>query len=303
MTDPFAEVVALLQPSLPFSKATSGSGAWRVEARGDGVPFFCVLLEGSARLTINGQPELLLAENDFILVPAADAFVMTDSGAAAARRADAMRTTQLANEFRHGDPEQPPNMRALVGHLCFGSPDAHLLLALLPAIIHVRGLKRMATMVQLIRDEALEARPAREMIIEHLLQVLLIEALRSASDSLASPGLLRGLADCRLATAIRLMHHAPGRDWTIEQLANEAALSRSAFFDRFRKEVGLSPMAYLQSWRMALAKNLLRRQDGGIKEIAQRVGYGSASAFSTAFTRLVGMPPTQYARAVATPSA
>ncbi|MCS6759080.1 MAG: helix-turn-helix transcriptional regulator [Candidatus Devosia euplotis] len=82
------------------------------------------------------------------------------------------------------------------------------------------------------------------------------------------------------------MHQAPERDWTIEQLANKAALSRSVFFDRFRREVGMAPMAHLQSWRMALAKNLLRRREGGIKEIAERVGYGSTSAFSVSFTGL-----------------
>jgi AraC-like DNA-binding protein len=296
MTDPFAEVVALLQPSLPFSKATSGAGAWRVVGSGDGGPFFCVLLKGSLQLTINGQAPMILTENDFILVPATDGFTMTNTGPDADAGTDSSRMTRLAEEIRHGDPDGQPNMRALVGHLRFGSPDAHLLLALLPSIIHVRALKRLATMVQLIRNEAQDTRPARDMIIEHLLQVLLIEALRSASDTITAPGLLRGLADARLATAIRLMHQAPERDWTIEQLANEAALSRSVFFDRFRREVGIAPMGYLQSWRMALAKNLLRRHDGGIKEIAQRVGYGSASAFSTAFTRLVGIPPTQYAR-------
>ena len=294
MTDPFAEVVALLQPSLPFSKATSGSGHWRVEASGNGVPFFCVLLEGSAVLAINGLPPMELAANDFILVPAAHSFVMTSTGPETGSAP--MQVTQLAGETRHGDPHGPPNMRALVGNLRFGSPDASLLLALLPSIIHVRGLQRLATMVQLIRSEAKDSRPARDMVIEYLLQVLLIEALRSASDAIAAPGLLRGLADARLATAIRLMHQAPERDWTIEQLAQAAALSRSVFFERFRREVGLAPMRYLLSWRMALAKNLLRRQEGGIKEIAQRVGYGSASAFSVAFTRLVGVPPTHYAR-------
>lgn len=81
MTDSFAEVVALLQPSLPFSKATSGSGDWRVEERGDGMRFFCVLLEGSALLTLDGQQPVTLAENDFILAPAADGFVMTSSDA------------------------------------------------------------------------------------------------------------------------------------------------------------------------------------------------------------------------------
>lgn len=81
----------------------------------------------------------------------------------------------------------------------------------------------------------------------------------------------------------------------MEQLAGEAALSRSAFFNRFRRTVGPAPMEYLIWWRMALAKNLLRQEDIGIQEIAERVGYGSASAFSTAFTRFVGLPPSRYA--------
>ncbi len=89
---------------------------------------------------------------------------------------------------------------------------------------------------------------------------------------------------------------SPARAWTVAQLAKEAALSRSAFFDRFNRAVGVAPMEYLLAWRMAMAKNMLRGSDGGVAEIARRVGYGSASAFSVAFTRHVGLSPTQYAR-------
>ncbi|MGY3690447.1 AraC-like DNA-binding protein [Bradyrhizobium sp. USDA 3240] len=92
------------------------------------------------------------------------------------------------------------------------------------------------------------------------------------------------------------MHESPTRAWTVAQLAKEAALSRSAFFDRFSRAVGVAPMEYLLAWRMAMAKNMLRQNESGIAEIAERVGYGSASAFSVAFTRHVGLSPTQYAR-------
>ena len=112
----------------------------------------------------------------------------------------------------------------------------------------------------------------------------------------ASPGLVRGLSDSRLAAATRGMHARPTHAWTVAELAKEAALSRSSFFERFSRAVGVAPMEYLLTWRMALAKNLLRRNEGRIAEIAERVGYGSASAFSVAFTRHVGRPPTQYAR-------
>ena len=106
---------------------------------------------------------------------------------------------------------------------------------------------------------------------------------------------MRGLADPRLAAAIRQIHEAPARSWTVAALAKEAALSRSAFFERFSRTVGVPPMEYLQGWRMNLAKDLLRRRVGTLDEIAERVGYGSASAFSTAFTRHVGLPPKRFA--------
>jgi AraC-like DNA-binding protein len=125
--------------------------------------------------------------------------------------------------------------------------------------------------------------------------VVLIEALRATPND-ASRGLLRGLSDSRLAPAIRQIHDQLARSWTVAQLAKTAALSRSAFFNRFRRTVGLPPMEYRLAWRMAVARDLLRRQDLGVAEVAERVGYASASTFSTAFSRHVGRAPGGYAR-------
>jgi len=123
---------------------------------------------------------------------------------------------------------------------------------------------------------------------------LLIDSHKGVQED--EEAILRGLADERLAVAIRRMHESPTRPWAVAQLAKEAALSRSAFFERFNRAVGVAPMEYLLAWRMAMAKNLLRRKEGGVAEVAKRVGYSSASAFSVAFTRYVGLPPTRYAR-------
>jgi len=127
-------------------------------------------------------------------------------------------------------------------------------------------------------------------------ELLLIEALRATSGEDAPPGLVRALADARLAPAIRQMHRQIARPWTVANLARAAALSRSAFFERFSRVVGLAPMEYLLAWRMAVAKDLLRRHELAVTEVAERVGYGSASTFSTAFSRHVGQPPRRYAR-------
>jgi transcriptional regulator GlxA family with amidase domain len=170
------------------------------------------------------------------------------------------------------------------------------LVSLLPAVVHVRGVERFSVLVRLVADESNGERAGRDLVLRRLVEVLLIESLRSTSGDDAPPGLLRGLADARLAPAIRLMHAQLARSWTMVELAKAAALSRSAFFDRFTRTVGVPPMEYLLAWRMAVARDLLRRDDVGIAEVAERVGYGSASTFSTAFSRRVGQPPGRYAR-------
>ncbi len=142
---------------------------------------------------------------------------------------------------------------------------------------------------------AISPLPGRDLVLARLVEILLVEALRAAGGDEAPPGMLRGLGDPRLASAIRCIHDAPAHPWTVAALAQEAALSRSAFFDRFARTVGVPPMEYVQSWRMSLAKDMLRRRTGRIDEIAERVGYGSASAFSTAFARAVGVPPRRFA--------
>jgi transcriptional regulator GlxA family with amidase domain len=185
----------------------------------------------------------------------------------------------------------------LGGSFAFDSPDAALLVSLLPSMVHVRNAERLSMLVRFVGEEASELRSGRDLVLGRLMDVLLVEALRATPGDGAPPGLLRGLADPRLAPAIRQMHGNVARAWTVAQLAKTAGLSRSAFFERFMRTVGLPPMEYLLAWRMAVAKDLLRRQGIALTEVAERVGYGSASTFSTAFSRHVGQPPGRFARA------
>jgi AraC-like DNA-binding protein len=295
MIDPMAEVVMLLQPGVRFSKLVHGASPWRISRTDTGQPFYCVLLEGGCQMVIDDHAPIELLSGDFVLIPAAYGVAMSSLGAPPG--IETQMPVALGNgEYRVGAPENPVDARMMAGHCSFASPDASLLVSLLPKIVHVRGEQRLATLVQLVREESREQRPAREIVLSRLMEVLLIEALRSAAGTHASPGLVRGLADSRLAAAIRGMHENPTRAWTVAELAKQAALSRSTFFERFSRAVGVAPMEYLLNWRMALAKDLLRRNAGRMAEIAERVGYSSASTFSVAFTRHVGRPPAQYAR-------
>jgi len=296
LIDPLTEVVGLLQPDARFSKIVAGAGRWRVRRAEAGLPFYAVVLEGSCLLTVDAQAPLALQAGDFVLVPAAQPFTNSSTEPPACDLPDTQPLQLPDGSYRVGLPDGPPDVRLLVGHCSFGSPDAALLVSLLPQLVHVRGEPRLTALVQLLIDETRGQRPGREEVLARLLEVLLIEALRSAQGTAASPGLVRGLADTRLAAALRGMHEAPARAWTVASLAKEAALSRSAFFERFSRAMGMAPMSYLLAWRMALARRLLRDENLGVAGVAERVGYSSASTFSVAFTRYVGQPPARYAR-------
>lgn len=298
MNDPLSEVISLLQPRTVGAKLISGAGRWGVRYSDFGQPSFCVVLEGRCRLAVEGHRPLTLEAGDFVLLPATPGFTMSGFEPVTPERLNPKLMPARIGEVRHGTRGGRPDVRLLGGYFEFGSPDAALLVGLLPAVVHVRGAERLSALVRLVGDESNARRPGRDLVLTRLVEVLLVEALRSTSGDDAPPGLLRGLADARLAPAIRHMHGELERSWTVAQLAKAAALSRSAFFERFTRTVGLPPMEYLLAWRMAVAKDLLRRDGVGLAEVAERVGYGSASAFSTAFSRHVGQPPSRYAREI-----
>jgi AraC-like DNA-binding protein len=295
MGDPLSEVIALLQPRAVFSKAISGAGRWAVRYTDFGQPSFCAVLEGSCRLAVDGHEPVTLEAGDFVLLPATPGFQLSGFDPVKPQRIDPKVAPSPTGEVRHGTRGGRPDARLLGGYFEFDSPDAALLVSLMPALVHVRGVERLAVLVRLVREETNAQRSGRDLVLKRLVEILLVEALRSTSREDAPPGLVRGLADPRIAPAIGRMHAQLGRSWTVAELAKATALSRSAFFERFTRTVGLPPMEYLLAWRMAVARDLLRRGDLGIAEVAERVGYASASTFSTSFRRHVGQPPSRYA--------
>lgn len=297
MSDPLAQVVQLLRPRAVFSKGISGAGAWAVRYAEFGQPSFCAVIEGRCRLAVDGLDPVVIEAGDFVLLPATPAFTISGFDPVIPKRIDPHSAATSAEDIRHGRPEGPADVRLFGGYFAFESADAALLVALLPAMIHIRGNRRLALLVGLVGEEATAQDAGRDLILARLVEILLIESLRAIPGGEAPPGLLRGLADPRIAAALHRIHDDAERPWTVSELASAAGMSRSAFFDRFARIVGQRPMEYLLAWRMAVAKDLLSRERVPLDDVARRVGYGSASTFSTAFSRHVGQPPGRFAQA------
>ena len=208
-TDPLASVVALLKPEPSIAKLVNGGGCWRVQRANMASPFYCAMVEGTCLLTIRDRAPLVLEAGDFVLVPEVFDFTMSSINPPPSG-APHLPLETGPGMFRLGEQDAPTEVRCLVGHCSFASPDRELLVSLLPAVIHVRAQGRLIALVQMIQEETQSDRAAATWCSGGL-ELLLVEALRSVESTMAEPGLLRGLADPQLALALRQIHADPVR--------------------------------------------------------------------------------------------
>lgn len=176
-----------------------------------------------------------------------------------------------------------------------GELSERLLLAL-PAVLVVPGGDGVYPSVEMMADEVAGDRPGQQLVLDRLLDLMLVSALRSWFDDpdRSAPAWCRALGDPVVGAALRLLHDAPARPWTVAELASGTGVSRAALARRFAALVGEPPMAYLTGWRIALAADLLRETEHTVDTIARKVGYANAFALSVAFKRLRGTRPSAH---------
>lgn len=300
--DPLAAMVALLRPRTVLSKFVSGSGRWAVRYPSHGHPSFCLMTAGECWLAVAQAPPFLMRAGDFVLLPATPAFRMGSDLESLKRPTPRIAKGGETDEVRHGVSRDEPAVRMLGGYFLFDPLNAPLLVGMLPAVMHIQasdpGSARLGWIARAIGEETSAQQPGADAILARLVEVMLIEALRwkPAADRAPVAGLLAGLADARLARALRRIHDDVSRRWTIADLGAEAGLSRAAFAARFTQVLGVPPMEYVSRWRMTLARDLLWHDGLSLGEVAHAIGYQSASAFSAAFSRSMGMAPGAFAR-------
>jgi AraC-like DNA-binding protein len=264
-------------------------GEWQINPTGKARASYHLIARGECWLHMRHlQAPLALRSGDLMFFPADDWHVMS------------------AGPQRHGDGTHLPDASAapytqLVCGL-YDADDSELarLLAGLPALLLIRsneGGARLAQVVQLLAEEGESELPGSAVILDAISNVLLALVLRHCVEhGLIRQGLLAGLGDGRLGPALLAMHAEPGKEWRLEALAARAALSRSAFAERFHKVLGSSPGQYLAELRMSLASARLRAGSESVAQIAEQLGYETETAFRRAFRRITGRTPGEVRR-------
>jgi AraC-like DNA-binding protein len=188
----------------------------------------------------------------------------------------------------------------LTGTYQLRSSTSQRLLDALPALLTLSSDILRSPLIQFLAEEIGKDEPGQEAVLDRLLDLLLIAVLRAwfARPDARAPGWYRAHGDPVVGPALRLLHHNPAYPWTVAALAKETGVSRAALARRFTELVGEPPMAFLTSWRLTLAADLLREPGATLGSVARKVGYASPYALSTAFKRVRGVSPREHRAAV-----
>jgi len=270
--------------------------------------FFHFLLEGRCQVRLEGGRETLEAgPGDMILLPHDDTHVLgSDLQLAPLDAAGmvALPPTGEMIELRHGGGGEPT--RFVCGYLLCDRRMSRPLFDSLPHLLRIPlgdtpGAGWVADLLRVGVRETAASNPGSASMLAKLSELLFVEAMRRYAASLPAgqKGWLAAMRDPQLGRALALMHAEPARAWTVEDLAREVALSRSALGERFAELVGEPPMQYLTRWRLALAAQSLRAGGEPVGRIAERIGYDSEAAFNRAFKREFGTPPAKWRRSAA----
>lgn len=260
-----------------------------------------LLIEGDCWVEIEDEQPIKLNAGDIVVLPHGDTHVLTtELGMRKSPQMSMYRRPEsggvLPSRIQMGT-ENGPVANFVCGFLGCDSRPYNPLLTALPRVIHVPN-QASGALGEYFKFALAESRNRMggECMLGRISELMFVDVVRRHLESLPADrnNWLSGLRDAYVGRALMALHADPARDWTLEALAAEAALSRSAFAERFTHFVGQPPMQYLANWRMQLATNYLRSGNESVASIANRVGYDSEAAFSRAFKKVLGTPPSEW---------
>lgn len=302
MHDVLGDVLATLQlQSSVYCQSEIYAQGWALDFQAISGAAFHIVSEGCCWL-IRGTDRVPVERGDLVILPQGDAHFMAD-----APDAPVCAHIHLIDDnpqswrlLRWGD--EALSTILVCGTFTFGAYSAGSILAQLPPVLHfTAGASRrngLHMAIEALIDEANADRQGKEAVLHRLADILFVKIIRAALGEpvAATRGWLAGLRDAQVAAALTAIHADPTRSWTVASMAQQAAMSRSAFAARFAELVGRSPIEYLSEWRMQMASSLLGQSGLSLAQVAEQIGYSSDIAFSKAFKRQYGISPAAYRR-------
>jgi AraC family transcriptional regulator, alkane utilization regulator len=271
------------------------------------VVFFHFLTEGSCKVKLaDGAEAINVSAGDLVLFPQDDRHLMGSDLQLAPLETEKLNASYAAAgadlvQVRHGGGGAAT--RFVCSYLACSRSVCRPLLDALPRLLRipVGDGPAAALLRELLRvgvHESSASQPGAKSMLAKLAELMFVDALRRYVANLPPEGRgwLAGVRDAQIGRALALLHGEPRRAWTVDDLAREVALSRSALAERFAALVGEPPMQYLMRWRLALAAQTLRSSNRAIARVAEESGYESESAFNRAFKREFDMPPAAWRR-------
>ena len=299
-TDALSSILRHLRLSAGLFTEAAYCGAWAVDTSGERMATFHLIQSGDSWLQQDAGPPRRLRPGDLVVFPRDAKHLITSS--------EALPDSVVVNDAPPFDPELPLT-EMLCGYFEFRSQMVWPILDSLPDVLVIdlnqSPLNEARALLQLLIGEAKSNYPGRGAVIDLLVEVLFVHALRSHIESGQSSGLLKLFAEPKLGKALNQLHANPGHSWSVASLASVAGMSRASFSQRFKDAVDDTPMNYLAKWRMQVAIEALTATDQSVTQIAEDVGYGSEAAFRHAFKNIVGKTPGEIRRgqvASSTPS-
>jgi AraC-like DNA-binding protein len=296
--DPLSDVLSLIKPCRYMSGGIDAGGDWSFQFEESNCFLCFALVSGHCWLSIEGVDEAVKLEaGDFMALPHGSAFRLASDLTVSPVNVRSVVTAPLNGRIVSW--QGGGACLGLAAFFTFATEHASILLRLLPSLVHIRSQADRAVMQWYLERMivVLQNPQAGDVLLgEYLAQMMLIELLRlHVSQTKAERvGWLFALADQKLCIAMTAMHEKPGYRWTVQELAERACMSRSAFALRFKQKVGTSVMEYLTQWRMLLAGDRLMNSHDSVSTIAYSLSYESESAFSFAFRREMGCSPRKY---------
>jgi len=274
---------------------------WRYDFAASKDSMFHAISFGGAYLQVEGEAEPRRVEDgDVVLFPTGHAHSLYDDSTSSLTRLVHLDYNPQRGHHIVNYEGEASALLMLCGAFHFDYPNDFPLLHRLPELIHIRGAQGnmeqgLGDIVRLIARESASQQSGADVMLRRLTELLFIQVIRLWIDQQAeaSVGWVGALRDQPISTALGLIHESPAHKWTVKELADASALSRSAFSARFTELVGEPPLTYLTRWRMLRATRLLKN-DVRTQTIADLLGYESEAAFRKAFKREIGIPPAQY---------